>query len=168
MMGSVLGADIIALILFACFGNWLDRTGVKLAFTAFSLLLLWWMVYSAAWNEGFRDPNRVRYGHIHTFMPKGLMAGLIAEAPLAVLTLVFTVDLAAHWNNDWIRLIYFICHIPYVFVINHFQTAIWVLWAVVLAVPAFATVGYILGYRQIELFGRLVYKKKKPAKASKR
>lgn len=168
LIGSTLGADLIAMILFACFGNWLDHRGAKIAFTLVSVLLLLWMIYSTAWNEGYRDPNRVKYGHMRQFLPKGLVAGCMAEVPLALVTLLFAVNLSTRWDNVWIRLVYFFCHIPYVFIINHFHTAIWLLAVLVLPVPVFAAAGYVMGYRQILLLGRLVYKRKPPVKSQKR
>lgn len=160
LIGSMLGADLIALILFACFGNWLDHRAAKTAYTVLAVLLLLWMIYGAAWNEGYRDPNRVHYGHMSKFLLKGLIAGGLAEIPFAAVTLLFGVNLAAHWNSVWIRLAYFVLHIPYVFSLNHFQNAAWLMLLLILPAPALAGAGYVMGYRQIALMGRLVYKKK--------
>lgn len=163
LVGTMLGADLIALILFACFGNWMSHSAAQTAYSILAILLLLWMIYGAAWNEGYRDPNRVHYGHMQKFVLKGLIAGCLAEVPYAIVTLLFGINLAAHWNNVWIRLIYFFLHIPYVFVINHFQNAAWLMLLLIVPAPILAGAGYAMGYRQISLFSRLVYKKKKPS-----
>lgn len=160
LIGTMLGADLVALILFACFGNWLGHGAAQTAYTVLAVLLLLWMIYGAAWNEGYRDPNRVHYGHMRKFLPKGLIAGCLAEIPFAAVTLLFGVNLAAHWNSVWIRLAYSFLHIPYIFALNHFQDAAWLLLLLILPAPVLAGAGYVMGYRQIALISRLVYKKK--------
>lgn len=167
LIGSVFAVDLLASILFLSLGNWMDHRAAKLAYTALSLLILFALLYSTAWREGFRDPNRVKYGHMPRFMAKGVIAGLLADIPFAVLTAAYLIMSAVHWHATLIRVIYMVCNIEFTFVINHFNMSVPLLLLLLLPLPAFSQAGYFMGYRQISVLSRLIYKKKPSAQVRK-
>lgn len=166
-IGSVFAVDLLASILFLCLGNWLDHRAAKLVYTAAGILILFALLYSTAWREGFRDPNRVKYGHMPRFMAKGVIAGLLADIPFAVLTAAYLIMSAVNWHATLIRVIYMVCNIEFTFVINHFGMAAPVLLLLLLPLPVFSQAGYYMGYRQISILSRLVYKKKPSPRVKK-
>lgn len=168
LVGSIFAADLLSAILLLCVGSWLDHRAVKLLYTAISSLILLTIIYSSAWREGYRDPNRVKYGHMPQFMAKGVIAGLLADIPMAFLTLAYLIMSIAHWYSDLMRFIYLVGNISFIFVLNHFHLSLPLLLILLLLPPVISHAGYVMGYRQISITSRLVYKKKKPSAQPKK
>lgn len=121
-------------------------------------------IYSAAWREGRRDPNRVNYGHMKKFMQKGLIAGLIATVPNAVLTILFIVthgSISRSLFGSVINVIYRIVNIQLVVFGDRYLNIPIICIAFLLIVPIISCVGYLAGWHNIALIRRIIYKKNK-------
>ncbi|GHV06914.1 hypothetical protein FACS1894217_06580 [Clostridia bacterium] len=96
-------------------------------------------VYSAAWRNGERDRNLVKFGHL-TFQPlRGLWAGLLGESPI-VIALIFWLAKGGAWY------IYFTAAI---------------------VMPILSLVGYLCGHRLFRIIDKVLYRGK-PRRGRKR
>ncbi len=151
--GATLAGDIVALIL----------QGVL--FISF--------VYTDLWRQGDRDANAVSFGRMSYDKWRGLKVGLLAAAP-SILTFVVLVAEKLFGFFPYYAAWYCIFHLCfYPIVAWSFGAPINVTTAgigwsgiagagiPVLILPIVATVAYTLGYKQIAVGERLVYKNKK-------
>ena len=122
------------------------------------------IVYSSAWHEGSKDPNRVKYGHMNKFMAKGFVSGLIATIPYAALTTTYFVTQAALANSTARIVIgsaYRILNIQYVVFSDGFLAFPVVCFLLLLVLPAITELGYVSGYHQFTMLSKILYKNPK-------
>lgn len=124
---------------------------------------------NASYKQGFKDSNLVNIGHTKKDMLKGLKIGLVGNIPffaLTVLMVVMAAGLAPAFRTVWYAflsghfysLIMWIAgEVLTVGEISTFQYALLVL--VQFIVPVISCVAYILGYKEINLFEKIMYKK---------
>ena len=124
---------------------------------------------SSVYKQGFKDSNLVKTGHLKKDNFRGFKIGLIANTPffiLFVLALVMAQWLAPGFRTVW-----------YAFLNSHYYSAImlitagketlsqWGIWQYVLIallqfiVLVVSGVSYVLGFKEINLAEKLVYKK---------
>lgn len=134
-----------------------------------NLILVISFASSSVYKQGFKDANLVRTGHLKSDVAKGFKIGAIANIPffaLFALIAVFTVAVP-NFRTTW-----------YAFLNSHFYPIIlWIsgdadvvskfsvlqlvlMFAVQFIVPVISGIAYILGFKEINLTDKLVYKKR--------
>lgn len=135
----------------------------------FSMIMVVAFASSATYKQGFKDANLVKIGNIKKDMLKGFKIGLVGNMPFLLLTaliIAMALSLAPKFQTIW-----------YAFLSGHFYSFIvWIsggaltlgeLSATQLALfaaiqfiaPIISCVAYILGFKEINLAEKLVYKK---------
>ncbi len=137
----------------------------------FTLPLGGMLCYTFVWKEGNRDLNLVRYGRMKENKYKGVYIGLIASAPSLILLLVlgigkwafaksFPVVLYQYLNSVFYAPIDLICGKA----LNFGELAIWQLLLLILVqliIPIFTGIAYYIGYKDILISEKFIYKKEK-------
>lgn len=133
----------------------------------FCLILYGPIIYMNAWSMGARDRNASLYGHIKADPLRGGKAGLLAIVPY--LACAFLLALAkAGVFPDFLVLFRFI-YSPFAVFLRYLlpdylsDVTYWgIFFSAItqLFCPVFAQVGYVLGYRDISLYHRLIYQNK--------
>lgn len=163
LLGTALVGDLFAIILVFSFSIIISKLGVWALYCVFilNLVIYFLFVYIKAWEEGFRDPTRVQYKRMEKMIGKGAVAGLLADIPFALFYVLLVVTHYTAWNADVFALIFNFLNMPFNFFFNlpAFKSMPWLNFTLLLPLPAIAQLGYYLGYRQISLTHRLVYKK---------
>lgn len=135
---------------------------------------------SSVYKQGFKDRNLARIGHIKEDMLKGFKIGLVGNIPfllLFVLLLVLRVIIGVSPNEEVVGGLSQIRVVWYAFLNSQYYPLITLISAGVqeisqlniiqlilffllqLIAPAISGVSYILGYKEINLAEKLVYKK---------
>ena len=125
--------------------------------------------YNIMWNKGNRDENLVNIGRIDMDIAFGLKAGIVASIPSVALYCLLVLGKFGAFPSvilQWHRLINS-PFIPYIDAVEMgvkmaTQLSVGSLLAVgatLLFVPFVCWLGYYLGYRQISIRERLIYKK---------
>jgi hypothetical protein len=135
------------------------------------LLIYIAILYGTAWHEGSKDPNRVNYGHMNKFMAKGLVAGLFALIPYAVLLLAFLVSSLAYAHTTCatvLNAIFRVVNIQFVLFSDSIISNPALCFLYLLPLPIISCVGYIMGYKRITLISKMIYKNSKNRNGSER
>ena len=131
------------------------------------------LIYSSIWSLGDRDANLVAYHHRQADPLRGLKIGLLAVIPSAVLyVLLVALSLAKPTLSDDYFTLYAWANAPLMPLLNTFKTAqggLRLALSIIplLPVPLITLTAYALGYRQISLSEKLIYKNGKPASRRK-
>ncbi len=136
---------------------------------AFSMIMVVAFASNTSYKQGFKDNNLVKIGHTSSDILKGLKIGLIGNIPFFLLTIfviVMASGLAPAFRTVW-----------YAFLSGHFYSLIiWItsgaetiaqitalqyvgLVLIQFIAPVISCVAYILGFKEINLAEKLVYKK---------
>lgn len=134
-----------------------------------SLIMVIAFASSSVYKQGFKDSNLVKIGHIKRDMLKGFKIGLIGSIPffaLFVLAVVMAFGLAPAFRTVW-----------YAFLNSHYYSfIIWIvggaetlselgllqyilLFLLQFIAPVISGVSYILGFKEINLADKIVYKR---------
>ncbi|MBQ8303355.1 MAG: hypothetical protein IJX79_00185 [Clostridia bacterium] len=140
---------------------------------AFTIVTLLFLNYNRIWTLGTNDNNKVKFGRVKEDKLKGLKIGLICSLPsfllfvLAVLSrfgvlpqILFSVFKLANFHLFSINNIIFGTETT----IALSQIPIWkfaVAFLPLLILPVICAVAYVLGYKDISLKDKLIYKDKK-------
>lgn len=148
-----------------------DETNVKtgVVSSAFTLVIFGAFPYNILWNIGSKDNNLVTFNRMKKDIFFGLKVGCVANIPSAVLYLLLVLGkfgVVPGVVLKWHRVLN-TPFIPYIDGVEQgaevaSQLTIGSLLAVgatLLFVPIISQLGYYLGYRQISVRERLVYKK---------
>ena len=137
----------------------------------FTLSMLATILYSYMWKEGNKDLNLIRFGRATLDKYKGVKIGIVAIIPylLALIALLigkfsfaksFPVILYKYINCSFFSLINVICgNTVYIG-----DLAIWkfiLLFVLLLLIPLYLGVAYYIGYKDILITDKLIYKKQK-------
>ena len=137
----------------------------------FTITMVGTITYSYAWKEGNKDLNLIRFGRATLDKYKGVKIGLVAVTPY-LLTLIalfigkfsfaksFPIVLYKYLNGSFFSLIDVICSDTFYFG----DLAIWrfiLLLLLQLSVPAFLGFAYYIGYKDILITEKIIYKKQK-------
>ncbi|MBQ6885183.1 MAG: hypothetical protein IJN56_05540 [Clostridia bacterium] len=135
----------------------------------FGMIMVIAFASNSSYKQGFKDLNLVKIGQVKKDILKGFKIGMIGNIPfflLTILIIAMACGLAPRFYTVW-----------YAFLSGHFYSLImWIaggsqmvgemgaIQLVLLAliqfiVPAISGVAYILGYKEINLAEKLVYKK---------
>ena len=135
----------------------------------FSLTMVVAFASGVSYKQGFKDSNLVKIGHTKHDLLKGVKIGLIGNIPffaLAVLMVVLALGTAPGFKTIW-----------YAFLSGHFYSFIvWtvgsaqtvadlsvaqyvLIFAMQFIIPVISAVAYILGFKEINLAEKIVYKK---------
>lgn len=142
-------------------GGLITTTGGKILLGGISILIIFAMAYSAAWNEGNKDPNRINYGHMKKFMLKGLVAGAIAIIPFFIYTIIFLIFKLGFDNLTFTRVlevIYRLLNMEFVIFGDGWLTNPLACFSILLIYPLASTIGYYAGFHRFQLMPRIIYK----------
>jgi hypothetical protein len=80
-------ASVFALITLTFFGLFLSGQTLITVVSICGGIILVMMGYSAAWQAGHKDYNKVKFGHMRYSPYKGLISGAISQIPLLFLAI---------------------------------------------------------------------------------
>lgn len=152
-------------------GGLLAHTSGKVFVGIICILIYIALLYVTAWHEGSKDPNRVNYGHMNKFMAKGLVAGLFASIPYAVLLLTFIISrlfYAQATSTTIITAVFRVVNIQFVLLSDSIINNPVLCFLYLLPLPIISCVGYIMGYNRIVLTSKIIYKNSKKSSGSER
>lgn len=144
--------------------------GVFLTVTQiFNFILALAFASNSCYKLGDKESNLVRIGHIKEDKLKGLKIGLIGNIPFFIIFVLYVV-MAFGWLPKFPTVWYAQINshfYPLIMIINGAsqtvsQLRVWqfiLLFMLQLVVPLISTIAYILGYKEINLSEKLVYKK---------
>ncbi len=146
------------------------NTAMGILSSIFTLLIFGIFPYNMLWNKGSHDENYVHMGRMESDAYFGLIVGLAASVPSAVLYVLLLLGKLEIVNGaiiNWYRLLN-PAFIPYIDAVKHGVDnaamlsvgSLLALGVIILFVPIICAIGYALGYHQISLRERLVYRKK--------
>ncbi|MGI6335549.1 MAG: hypothetical protein ACOXZM_00530 [Eubacteriales bacterium] len=119
------------------------------------------LTYSAFWGTAERDRNLVLFGHIKEDKLRALRAALYASIPLAVLTLLYIVNVYVPFLPNWFTVAYKIFALPFLgFVMNARPPYAFLLIFICALSPLAAFLGYRNGYNLVRIMDRILYKQK--------
>lgn len=135
------------------------------------LIMLLMFIYPNLWDRGTRDNNLVSFGHAVEDKLKGLKVGLIASIPSAlffIFLLATKAGISAKLPVGVLRLMYSSTYSFNYLICGKAMTLgelsygqLVGMAALLLIVPLAAYVSYMLGYKNISIGEKLVYKKNK-------
>ncbi len=155
-----------------------DNTVTIIVAQLFSLGILTTFVYPYLWERGNKDINMVKIGKRQEDKLLGLKVGITASVPslLAFLGLAFTKTTLSKGLMSSVYYVVNICFFPlYKLVIEgagqtvmsgnvaNSDLAFWqllIMFLLLLVLPATSAIGYYLGYKDISLGEKFIYKKK--------
>ena len=127
---------------------------------------------SATYKRGFKDSNLVRIGNIKQDKLKGFKVGLIANIPFFVLFVLFVacglglapslrVTLYGYLNSFIYPIIYLITGCSSDIIVSELNVLQYILlFLVQFIVPIICGVAYLIGFKEINLSEKIMYKKK--------
>lgn len=138
----------------------------------FNIVLLACMIYPSLWQRGTKDSNLVHFKHQPEDKLKGLKCGIIAVVPSVVLLLVLTflksTATVSAFPSALLNMLFASTYSFNTLVsggaatlgeLSILKMCIYILLQ--LLVPAIAYVAYLLGYKNISLGEKFIYKKNK-------
>ena len=136
-----------------------------------ALMLMTGFIYPNIWDLGAKDSNLVKFKHKNEDKLRGLKIGLIAVAPAVILMLVifacggklFNVALFAMLFANFYGIIEAVSGSA----IMVSDLAVWQMAVMVISLfiaPLIAFAAYLLGYKDVSLSEKLIYKKNKTTK----
>ncbi len=139
-----------------------ERKFFMILFSVIAIFSVVSLPYLAAWRQGRRDENLVKVGHIKKSSFKGLFAGLIAAVPSAALITAFLVigsgeEMYKVIYEAVVRIWFFAFAISF----DMFFKTPALLYCYLIPPILGAGLGYILGYKEISLTEKIIYKKSK-------
>lgn len=136
----------------------------------FSWATLAAIIYPSFWRQGSKDRNQVHFGHIAEDKLKGFKAGLVAIIPAAILMVFFMFakyNIAANFPAVWLKFLnsngYSFIHLIQNKALLLSEVSIIGLLLIIvtqLIVPVITHIAYTLGYKDIAIAEKLLYKKK--------
>lgn len=150
-----------ALVVFILLGMFMGHPVGEVVVAVISIFFYLSFIYSGAWNQGFKDANYVKFGHMKEQRNRGLTCGLIAMIPNLLVAGIYYIGRYAiggatfDFINMGTRFYFFPFVVPISQWVDSFP-AIVAIVAVVIVPTAF--IGYRLGYIDFSLTERLVYK----------
>jgi len=126
-------------------------------------------IYPYAWNEGFRDVNRVKIKSVDKLPGKGFIGGAIGSLPYMLISLGFILVKLEAVNINFLGIIRLLAAPFLAFSLTllpvDIQTAAelsWINIIVVVLLPLFyvllSGIGYELGYKRFSISDKLIYK----------
>ncbi|MDR3552367.1 MAG: hypothetical protein P4L75_04505 [Clostridia bacterium] len=154
-------SDIVAFILMTSMTMLSTAPWAMVIFLIINLLIYTWFIYSRVWQEGSRDPNRIKFGHMNKFLGKGLVAGLLADIPFVLFYLITALSSLFNWHYTAIHVVYVLLNMQFNYLITLLSHMPGLFFIFLIPLPLIAGVGYILGFNHISLYSKLVYKPNK-------
>lgn len=152
---------IWSLIVFILLGMFVEHPVGQALIAVVSIFFYLSFVYSGAWNQGFKDANYVKFGHIVENKNRGLLCGALAMIPNVIVALVYYIGryaiggLTFTYINVGTRLYFLPLLVPFDLWLESFPPLVAI--AAVAMLPA-AFLGYRLGYADLSILERLIYK----------
>ena len=139
-----------------------------------SFVVLIMFIYGEIWHLGTTDNNKVHFGHIKEDKLKGLKIGLLSIIPAYLFNIVLIVFASGAYPKFALLIYKFMNCSLFGFVQAAIGNAVYayeltplnfvLLFAVHLVIPLLCAVAYILGYKEISLREKMIYKKKETNK----
>lgn len=136
----------------------------------FCFLLFCGIIYPRIWQNGTNDSNLVRFKHKNEDKFKGFKIGAVAAVPNYLLLIFLVIAKLGAFPNFPMALYKFLNSSVYSFIeiisgraITVSELAVWrlaLLFILPLLIPVIAGISYILGYKNISVGEKLIYKNK--------
>lgn len=136
----------------------------------FCFIFLCGFIYPRIWQNGTNDSNLVRFKHKNEDKFKGLKIGAVAAVPNYLLLIFLVIAKLGAFPNFPMALYKFLNSSVYSFIeiilgraITVSELAVWrlaLLFILPLLIPVIAGISYILGYKNISVGEKLIYKNK--------
>lgn len=150
-----------SLVVLVLLGMFIEQPAGQAVIAGISILFYLAFVYSGAWNQGFKDANYIKFGHMGENKNRGLLCGAFAMIPNLLVALVYYIGRYAVGGDAFVLIntgvrIYFL---PFLFLIDATVDVFPAMVALVaiLMLPA-AGIGYRLGLIDFSISERLIYK----------
>lgn len=137
----------------------------------FTLSLGATITYSYLWKEGNKDLNLIRFGRAELDKYKGAKIGFVAMVPYTVMLLVLAIGKASYSSNFPVVFFKYLNASAYTVLevicgkaSTFGDLAVWriiLLFALMLIVPIYMGISYYIGYRDILVTEKFIYKKQK-------
>lgn len=138
------------------------------------LLAYWGVMMSSGWDLGNSDLNRVKYKHRQKDLLRGFKLGLLVFIPMFVADVLIILARAECFPDFYLFFKFFNNHFTQLFslldgtyrtgvlpgVMDVSWLALIVMCLCTLVTPIFLGVGYLLGYKNIALLNKILYKNK--------
>jgi hypothetical protein len=160
IFASAMISDMLAFFL-TMTGLLIKFNGILVVLLFVNIIILGMLIYTKSWDEGFRDPNRVKYGRIDKFLYKGFVAGLLADIPFILVYILLIICSLTKWNEEIMLLVMYGFNMQFFSIIINLQHVPVALAVILLPLPLISGVSYILGYYQITISSKIIYKKSK-------
>lgn len=149
----------------------IDYPAGRILIGVICVLIYLGLIYSTAWREGDKDPNRVKYGHIKKCMAKGFAASLFTSIPFIIIYAVYLVtnlinpkDLSAIISAALFRA----TNIQFIVFNSDIVNLPILCFIFLLPLPIISGLGYIAGYKHFSITSKIVYKSKKSTNNAKK
>jgi len=177
IFGAHVGGVVIAMILVISVLPISDNVIFQICCGIFILFIYWALVSGTGWKLGNDDLNRVHFNRMEKNLWRGVWVGLIACIPMFVLDLALIILTAFDCGaaSEWGLVIYRVLNMHDMIFINLvagtkdtlLTLPVWK--SIIISLMTLFTVlcvysGYILGYKDIVLMDKLMYKNKKDKK----
>ncbi len=135
----------------------------------FSICLLTLVIYNNVWKIGTKDNNLVKFNHINEDTLKGFKIGFLTIIPFLILLIIFYIFKDTSFANIKISIFQFVYSCYYglinlavgnsknlsdLSVLNFIY-----LFAIQLITPIICGISYVLGYKNISIGEKIIYKK---------
>lgn len=127
-------------------------------------------VYPSVWSYGNKDNNRVHFGRINEDKLKGFKVGIASMIPFFLLFIMLVVFALGVYKNFALILYKFLNCYAFGFLDFIFGKAVcagelklWqfaLIFVTLMIVPIVSHIAYLLGYKDISLIEKIIYKKK--------
>ncbi|MDD6174965.1 MAG: hypothetical protein PUC59_04310 [Firmicutes bacterium] len=166
---SALLAAVIGIMVNFIFINALGSGWSTVLLQVLDFLLLFGLIYSAAWRDGYSEMNRVKVGFTTYDSTKGLKAGSLAMIPGLLVTLALAVSHFTSADWAWLYRIINMYAIGYINWIIDPDTALSAIpvWRILLTgaywllVPLITWCAFVLGFHRFSFMELFYFKKKK-------
>ncbi len=174
-LGSHVIGVVLCLILNFSFGTLIDNVWFHVGVGIFTFLIYAMIISAPSWDLGNRDRNRVKFGHRTEFLGRGFVMGFVVSIPLILFGIALLLAKAELLPNFYVIYKLVNAHVlPFINLIDGTSFGVQaaylteVSWGSMIGVfllnfiiPIITGVQYILGYRDLQLMNRLIYKKDK-------
>lgn len=156
-------AVVACLLIMTLFGFILDTSFGWLLYVLM-LIICAFLIYHQAWQYGSRDLDN----NFGKRIKVAALGGVVAACPSLIMgVFCVLIDVGVYspsltvFGQSAVAALYRFWNMPFRIMFDYFMACPWLYFVPCIAVPVFATVGYILGYKRLRLSDYLYYEREK-------
>lgn len=180
LFGTHVGGVILCAIVTFALITFVEARPLQVLTGCLSILIYAMLIFGSTWKMGYDDLNRVKFNRRQEDKIRGLKIGLLTTVPMFVLAIALLLAKAELLPNFYIIYKVVNAHtLVFIDLIDHtfdgVQSAYLpnVSWGQIIAVcsltlitPIVSEIGYLLGYKEIMVMDKIMYKKQGEKKKS--